>query len=144
MKIRKATTKDLQFLHDSVCNLFDMYYALDNFYDSFRTKKKTNDLKKDLKKGLSEFYIAEQDKISIGFLHGIVNKKKIAFVKNVFVIESERGKGVSNQLLERFYRDSLAKKAERMELFSDIRSEAYNTWLSKGFVPYASKMKRGR
>ncbi len=146
MNIRQATEKDIDVIADLTRQLFKLYSSIDIHYDNFDSEEDYVELKKFLREGFSKHYflIAYDGDSPVGFLQGdILSKKnhKIGFVRNVFVLETSRKLGVGKEMIQDFFQYCKKQGADRVELISDVRSDAYAFWAKSGFTPITHRMK---
>jgi GNAT superfamily N-acetyltransferase len=146
MNIRQATEKDIDLIADLTRQLFRLYSDIDTHYDNFDSEEDYVELKKFLREGFSKHYflIAYDGDLPVGFLQGDVlpkKNRKIGFVRNVFVLERARGLGVGKKMIQDFFQYCKRQGADRVELISDVRSDAYTFWSKSGFTPIAHRMK---
>lgn len=142
MKARVATSKDITQIILLMKDLFAMYHKIDSTYTDPADDEIFKEAEKQIELNLADYLVTEDEDGSItGFLNGKIDDRlKVAFLSNIFVIEERRGNGVSNILFNTFKERCLARGVKRINLNSDIRSEAYGMWLHKGFTTFAHRM----
>lgn len=141
INIINARGADVESISNLTKDLFDMYREIDNNYTDLSDKENFKDLVTQIHLNISDYLVAIDDGVVIGFLHGKIDRKaKVAYLVNVFVSEIYRGAGLGTKFFEKFKEECLSTGVTRINLLSDIRSEAYSVWIKKGFVPFAHRM----
>ncbi len=141
--IRDARDVELESISTLTKDLFDMYREIDEQYTDFSDAEAFTGLIKQIEVSISEseYLVADSGDDVIGFLHGKIDSKtKIAYIVNIYIQEPYRGKTLGTLLFESFKEKCKKAGVTRINLMSDIRSEAYGVWIKKGFVPFAHRM----
>jgi len=142
IKIRKATIKDLDGIWILVKKLINFFHELDNCYKSSSQRRSIRVfLKKTFKDKNTEIFIAEDNKIIVGYMMINVSKAqqrysfdKLGSVWDVYVEEKYRKKGITKKLLKEALKWFRLKGVENIDLSVDKKNNVgIKTWRKLGF-----------
>ncbi len=137
--IRLANKNDVAALQLMLRKLFEEYHNIDTCYDNPTDSEILDDVNNGIEKGLYTVFTSADS--VIGFIKTHINKDKhLGCVDNIFVMNEHRGKRVATKLIENFKLICKKENITRLQLTSDLRSDAYVFWKNQGFTPFASRM----
>ncbi len=151
MKIRKATTKDLDSILELSNEMMKFYSNLDDYYEIYSEYEDHKEYYKEQLKKKDTLYVVTEDdnKNIVGFASCYIismpktKAPKIGVLVTNFVRKQFRGNGAGTSMLD-FRIDWLKKqKVKFLEMNVDARNEsALKLWRKNGFVDYQIKLKK--
>lgn len=142
--IRSAEKSDAKFFAESLYAQFAFHKKFNSDYavhkQAFYVKFfNLNDI----------IFIAEVHGIPIGLIHGkiiskqIENVSKYALLKDIFIIENERGSGVGDLLFKKFINFVRKADVHSIELTVDCKNiQAQEFWLKHKFIEKSKRMSK--
>ena len=152
IEIRRATSKDLDFLHEMWKLLIKHESKIDpliNKNKSYFSKAK-QEYKKSLKKNSKIFLIAEINKIPVGYIYGWIEKtpntykpRLRGYVCDAFIKKKFRGKGVGTKLTNEILKVFKSKKVSWIKLtVYSKNTNSVKIWRKLGFKDRMIEMEK--
>ncbi len=142
IKIRKATIKDLDGVLILVKKLIDFHHDLDTCYrPASKRRLMKSFLEKTFREKNTEIFVAEENKIIVGYLMINVSKtqqrysfSKMGSVWDIFIEEEYRRKGLTKKLLREALEWFRLKGVRNIELSVNFKNKiGIKTWQKLGF-----------
>ena len=150
VKIRKATIKDLDILHDMHKELIEYEFEVDPLIK--KSNSYYSQAKKDYKAALSKrnqiFFIAESNETVLGYIYGWIEKPPKCFIPNkrgyicdAYVKPEGRRKGVGKKLTSEIIKHFSSKDVSWIKLGVYAKNvNSVKIWRKLGFEDYIIEM----